>query len=195
MPMDISARTVSAVLHALQEISGSHYDRLLDHAGWARFRAGIPAESDALIATRAELESLFAQVYLILGEGLTRLFLRNYGRSAARQALSMATRPRWRAAAAATPPEQRLTWFAEAMLQMTTRSWTPTTLTADAQAYYFTFERCPTVCRHPRRTGAALLVRRGHVRLPGPAIDPAPRAPGGSGMRGHRRAPLQGGSL
>jgi len=29
------------------------------------------------------------------------------------------------------------------MLQMTTRSWTPTTLTADEQAYYFTFERCP----------------------------------------------------
>ena len=65
---DVSARTVHAVLHSVREISGKQYDHLLEHAGWARFRAGIPPVSDELIATRTELESLFANVYALLGE-------------------------------------------------------------------------------------------------------------------------------
>src|SRR5690349_22135857 len=110
---DISARTVHAVLHAVREISGAQYEHLLEHAGWARFRAGIPPVSDELIATRTELESLFANVYALLGESLTRLFLRNYGRLLAMHLPSKST---LQAAAAALPPGQRTAWFIEAMI-------------------------------------------------------------------------------
>jgi bacteriochlorophyll 4-vinyl reductase len=142
MAMDISARTVHAVLHSVQEISGIQYNGLLARAGWSRFAASIPPVSEDLIATRAELERLFANVYPLLGEGLTRLFLRNYGRLLARQILAEDTGPRLQAKAP-TPPEQRLAWFAAAMTQMSTHSWTPATLSDDPHAYYITFERCP----------------------------------------------------
>lgn len=155
MVMKLSARTVHAVLRAVQEISGPQYDHLLERAGWTRFQSAIPLESADLVATQAELESLFANVYTLLGEGLTRLFLRNYGRLLAAQIFTMAEGSGVREAAAAIPLEQQLAWFAMVLVRMSTRDWTPATLAEDAQAYYLTFERCP-LCAGVRDAQAPL---------------------------------------
>jgi hypothetical protein len=144
MAMDVRARTVRAVLRAVREVSGPLYNQLLAKAGWARFQGDeLPPESDDLIATRDELETLFANVYGMVGEGPTRLFLRNYGQLLATQIMD-STLGRARAQEATTiPPDQRVRWFANSMALMSERSWTPTTLTEDDTAFYLTYERCP----------------------------------------------------
>jgi predicted hydrocarbon binding protein len=140
MEMTISALTVNAVLNTVREISGPQYDRLLDRAGWGRFRTGIPSGTADLIATREELEGLFTNVYTLLGEELMRLFLRNYG---GRLAAHIQSRQALQLAAVTISPEQQVAWFVQEIAQISTRNWTPATISEDFQAYYLTFDRCP----------------------------------------------------
>lgn len=153
--MDISARTVHAVLNAVRAVTGAQYMRLLAQAGWSRFQDQIPPDDDLLVATRAELESLFATIYRIMGEAPMRLFLRNYGHLVARQILDSYAAPTLVAGAAATPEPQKLAWFANTMAGISTRSWTPALVTEDGDAYYLTFERCP-LCTGATGAGAPL---------------------------------------
>ena len=156
MEMNIPARTVYAVLHAVQEISGQQYAHLLQMAGWSRFQRGIPAPSNALIATRAELEQLFSSVYTLLGEGLMRLFLRNYGRLLGEQILANPTAGGVVALWAAIPPaERQLAAFVGVAAQISNRFWATTTRSEDAQAYYLAYTDCP-LCRGVPHAGAPL---------------------------------------
>src|SRR5579859_8226762 len=176
--MTIPARTVHAVLHAVREISGTQYPHLLERAGWSRFQTSIPPESDAVVATRAELELLFANVYTLLGEGLTRLFLRNYGRLLGEQLLAHAAPGGLVAGWAAIPPSERhLAAFVAVVAQISTRFWTAATISEDAQAYYLTYARCP-LCVGVQGASVPLCATMEALQPPG---ERAARLPGAGG--------------
>ena len=72
------------MLHSLHEVSASYYDLFLQHMGWERFRDNLPPDDPTLIvAPNSDMEQLAPTVYGVLGESLTRLFLRNWGQKGA----------------------------------------------------------------------------------------------------------------
>ena len=67
------------MLQAVKDGSGVQYGRLLLKAGLKQYLYEMPADSWRPTGTEEELTQLFATVYELLGEPLTRLFLLNYG--------------------------------------------------------------------------------------------------------------------
>lgn len=141
--MDVPANTMRNALLVVQQISGGQYALLLSHAGLERFRDALPAEDMQLVATRAELSRLYSTVYEMLGEALTRLFMRNSGKGFAEVLVRSES---WQALAqegAGVPPEQRRAWFVQQMAKVTGRNWSRTNISEDADAWYLELEFCP----------------------------------------------------
>jgi hypothetical protein len=141
--MDVPTDTLRQALLAVQQISGGQYELLLTRAGLARFRQTLPGTDMHPVATRAELARLFATVYEMLGEPLTRLFMRNIGTAFA---AGLVQSPAWGVLAEQgrrVPGAQRQGWFVEQMAQVTGRHWSPTRLWEDGAAWYLELEYCP----------------------------------------------------
>src|SRR5689334_14858311 len=87
-PDQVAGLVLRTVLLATQETSGPQYPHLLRAAGLGRFIDALPEPNWAPVATKAEVERLYATVYEMLGEPVTRLFMRNHGQKVAAQLLA-----------------------------------------------------------------------------------------------------------
>src|SRR4051812_18666134 len=71
------------ILSSVQEVSGKQYPLLLQQAGLTRFLDHLPAADNTPVLTSEDLAPLFGCAYAMLGEPITRLFLRNTGSTTA----------------------------------------------------------------------------------------------------------------
>lgn len=140
-PGEVPGMVMRTVLLATHESSGPQYPHLLRAAGLSRFIDALPAMSGELVATKTELERLYAAVYAMLGEPITRLFMRNYGQRLAPQVLENPELQEIIGRAAALPPEQRLTAFLQEFVPW--QRWAVIHITQDQHAWYLELEHCP----------------------------------------------------
>ncbi len=129
------------VLLATHETSGPQYPHLLRAAGLSRFIDALPAMSGEPVATKTELERLYAAVYAMLGEPITRLFMRNYGQRLAPQVLENPELQEIIRRVTALPPEQRLAAFLQDYIPW--QRWAVIRVTEDPQTWYLELEHCP----------------------------------------------------
>src|SRR5438105_3072107 len=149
MDHSISNSLLRVNLQAIKRISGTNYVRLLEQAGLQRFATDLPPVDDGPACTADEYSRLPAAVFAMLGEPLTRLFLRNAGTTMVERTMMD---PRLAALAqriAALPPEERLGWFVTHLARIVDRTWAPTATAEDPTAYYIVTTGCP-ICRHLR---------------------------------------------
>lgn len=140
-------------LQAIKRISGANYPRLLEQAGLQRYATDLPPVDDNPACTADEYSRLPAGVFAMLGEPLTRLFLRNAGTAMVERTL---LDPRMAALAqhiAGLPPEARLGTFISHLARIVDRTWAPTASAEDAEAYYIITTNCST-CRRLRNLTA-----------------------------------------
>jgi predicted hydrocarbon binding protein len=140
-PDQVAGLVLRTVLLAMQETSGPQYPHLLRAAGLSRFIDTMPDASWEPAATKAELERLFAKVYELLGEPITRLFMRNYGQRLAPQVLANPELQALLRRAAALPPEQRLAAFLQEFAPW--QRWAVIHMSQDPHAWYLELEHCP----------------------------------------------------
>jgi hypothetical protein len=155
MEYTVPAMTVRITLESLQQVSGGQYKALLSDAGLGRFANELPPAGWEPVATGAELTHLYGTMYRWLGEGQTRMFLRNYGRLTPDMVLET---PMWQeviAAAPQVPAATRLRWFVDELARLTAPVWTPLTVTEDEKAIYISLEYCP-ICAEIRGVSAPI---------------------------------------
>ncbi|HMA32831.1 MAG TPA: V4R domain-containing protein [Chloroflexia bacterium] len=155
MAGEVPAYTMRAVLQAMQEVGGRQYASLVTQAGLSRFLQALPADDPAIVASTAELSQLYGIVYNMLGEGATRLLLRNYGTVVAQMGLQMEWGHELAARAAEVPIEQRLAWLVPYLANFLGIAWAPHTASEDAKAWYLATADCP-ICVEIRGAKAPL---------------------------------------
>lgn len=143
MVQTVPEQTVALVLHVIQELAGPQADPLLTQAGLGRFLTAPPQlNSMRPVASQEELIRLFQAIYRMLGEDLTRLFMRNFGDRTVTALLPLPEIQQMCAAARNRPPEQQMRAFTDALAKWTARGWAPGVITEDAAAFYFAYEVC-----------------------------------------------------
>lgn len=140
-PGQVPGMVMRTVLLATQETSGPQYPQLLRSAGLSRFVDAMPDGGWEPVATKDELERLYATVYAMLGEPITRLFMRNYGQRLATQLLANKELQEIIGRAAALPPEQRLEAFLQEFVPW--QRWAVIHITQDQHVWYLELEHCP----------------------------------------------------
>src|SRR5690349_1925812 len=88
MAQTVSNAILRGMLQAVKRTSGRDYPRLLEQAGMTRYLTTLPPANDNPACSAEEYSRLPAVVYGMLGEGLTRLFLRNAGANLATRAVA-----------------------------------------------------------------------------------------------------------
>jgi bacteriochlorophyll 4-vinyl reductase len=137
----VPGMVMRTVLLATHETSGPQYPHLLRAAGLNRFIDAMPDGGWEPVATKTELERLYAAVYTMLGEPITRLFMRNYGQRLAPQVLENPELQEIIRRVTALPPEQRLAAFLQDYI--TWQRWAVIHITQDQQAWYLELDHCP----------------------------------------------------
>lgn len=132
-----------AVLQAVHETSGPQYANILRTAGLTRFIDELPEPGWQPVASREELERLYATVYEMLGESLTRLFMRNYGQRLAAQLLENTEIQGIIERVRTLEPAQRLEAFIRQYVQFSNRGWSAVRISEDQRAWYLEQEHCP----------------------------------------------------
>jgi predicted hydrocarbon binding protein len=140
----VPANTLRMVLESVARVSGPHYELVLGDSGLERFTATPPPASLEPVATAEELTRLYAAVHERLGEPLTRLFLRNYGRLLPEKMLQTRWGQAIQAQAPQVPSDRRLEWFLRELARMTAQYGTRLTVTEDDWAWYIALEQCPS---------------------------------------------------
>jgi len=138
----IPGQSFRQILVTLQASCGQQYEPLLKAAGLMRFQQTLPPDDWSPAGTAAEIARLFKVVYDMLGEDLTRLFHRNNNLAIAKFILKSPAGQSMVAEAAQIPAGQRLGGFVRAMALSSGRTWTPHTVSEDADAWYLTNEHC-----------------------------------------------------
>src|SRR5689334_20345037 len=89
MAVPIPGSTMRSVLLTVQDISGSQYKALLERAHLGHYLTNLPADDMLPGGTSEDLIRLFATTYTMMGESLTRLFMRNFGTRAVKGMMEM----------------------------------------------------------------------------------------------------------
>ncbi len=139
----VIGNTMHSVLQAVQETSGPQYASILRAAGLTRFIDELPEEGWQPVASREELERLYSTVYQMLGESLTRLFMRNYGHRLAAQLLENPEIQEIIERVSALEPAQRLEAFIREFAPFSNRGWAALQISEDPQAWYLEQKHCP----------------------------------------------------
>ncbi len=142
MAAEIPSGTMRAVLLTVQDISGTQYKTLLERAGLTRYLTTLPPDTGQPGGTSDELVRLFALTYTMMGEPLTRLFMRNFGTSAVKPMLASEWAQDERAALAKLPPDQRLSRFVHDWIPLLSLTWAPMLVTEDDTACYVVLVFC-----------------------------------------------------
>lgn len=151
----VSNQLLLGMLQAVKQISGANYPRLLEQAGLSRYLTALPPPNNDPACTAEEYSRLPAVVYVMLGEALARLFLRNAGTNLAEQAGSLPDIQAQATVLQHLPPDVALRSFVTGMAHATSRTWAPAIASEDATAWYIAVAPCP-VCLGIRGTSAPL---------------------------------------
>jgi hypothetical protein len=143
--ISVPGSSMRAMLLALQKVAGRNYQALLTTAGLTRYLVELPPADARPAATEQEVARLYAAVYQILGEALTRLFNRNLGEAYAAGIIQNPTHQDMRARILAAPPEQQLALFVRETRSLIERAWPGLRLSEDSTAWYFAVAYC-VVC-------------------------------------------------
>jgi hypothetical protein len=138
----IGSNLLRGTLQAVKRASGPQYAQILEQAGMLRYLDTLPPPDESPSVTPEEYSRLPAAVFSMLGEHLTRLFLRNLGTLGATRMQQGPLVPKWAAQAAGVPPDQRLAWFVQWAAATNERIWTHSPVTEDADAWYITMDVC-----------------------------------------------------
>jgi hypothetical protein len=155
MAAPIPGSTMRSVLLTIQDISGSQYKTLLERANLSHYLTNMPPDDMRPGGTSDELIRLFATTYTMMGEPLTRLFMRNFGTRAVKGMLEMEWVQQERTTLAALPPEQRLSRFVHDYAPIMSQTWAPVIVSEDATAFYMALEFC-VACQGIRGTHAPI---------------------------------------
>jgi bacteriochlorophyll 4-vinyl reductase len=143
MAQTVPEQTMAMVLHVMQEIAGVQAGPILTQAGLGRFLTTPPDRTSMRpAASQEELIQLFRNIYRMLGEDLTRLFMRNYGESTANVLLQLPDVQALLAEIRPVPREQQMRRLAETLEPWMARGWAPLTITEDKDACYMAYEVC-----------------------------------------------------
>src|SRR5579859_1073378 len=134
MPHYIGSSLLRGTLQAVKRASGPQYATLLAQAGMLRYLETLPPPDDSPSCTAEEYSRLPAAVFAMLGEPLTRLFLRNLGTLGAARIAGVPQMAAWTAAARALPPEERTAWYVRWVAATNEQIWTHSPITEDATA-------------------------------------------------------------
>jgi hypothetical protein len=144
--LSIPGFTLHVILEAARTTSGKQFPHVLERAGLGRFIERSPPPTNQLVATPLEMKRLFTQFYEVLGEPLTRLAFRTWGKEIANYVLAPQL---WgddlRARVLSRPPEQQLGALIYAIGELGNAYWSPTEMSEDAAAWYMTLTPC-TIC-------------------------------------------------
>jgi hypothetical protein len=141
--LSVPGFTLHVILEAARTTSGGQFGALLERAGLSRFISRSPPPNNQLVATPLEMKRLFTQFYEVLGEPLTRLAFRTWGREIANYV--MAPQP-WgdqlRADVLSLPPDRQLGALVYAVGALGNAYWSPTEMSEDETAWYMTLTPC-----------------------------------------------------
>ncbi|HMA34850.1 MAG TPA: V4R domain-containing protein [Chloroflexia bacterium] len=146
MTHTVSGLTMRSILEGIKKVSGPQYKLVLQMSGLGRFEAedNWPAADFTPVATQQELETIFGSIYKLLGESITRLFLRNYSAGVLQV---IAGSDWWQAQLARSreiPAGQRLGWSVQMMVQASKdMQWATAEFQEDDKAYYMLTRNCP----------------------------------------------------
>ncbi len=146
MDHPIANSLLRAHLQTVKRISGTTYPLLLQQAGLERYLTQLPPLDEEPACSAEEYSRLPAAVLAMLGEPLTRRFLRNAGAALVERALRNPAMAAMAAHLSALPAETRLGWFVPQIARMADHTWATTVTAEDAAAYYLITYDCPT-CR------------------------------------------------
>ncbi len=149
MPEMLSGHLVRLLLEGVRDISGTQYPQLLSQAGLTRFQTTLPDIDQPAAASGAEMGHLFGVVYRMLGEHLTRLFLRNCGRAYVEEQMKVPAMQQMYAHAQQLPLAERLPWLVQATAAMSVKLGAPRRVEEDGEAWYHIIESC-YICREIR---------------------------------------------
>ncbi|HMA32898.1 MAG TPA: 4-vinyl reductase [Chloroflexia bacterium] len=138
----LSGHLVGVILEGVREISGTQYPKLLAQAGLTRFRDHLPPLDQQPAASAAEMGHFFGHVYTLLGEPITRLFLRNCGRAFVEAQMKVPAMQQMYALAQHQPPDKRLEWLVFATAEMSGKIGAPRRVSEDSTAWYHTLDFC-----------------------------------------------------
>jgi hypothetical protein len=130
------------ILMSVQEVSGKQYPLLLQQAGLSRFLDHLPPADNTPVLTSEELAPLFGCAYTMLGEPLTRLFMRNTGTTTANVYLQSPLGQQLLAAAPKIPVAERLGWILRNSVAESTRTGVPLRLREDETCFYEEWDFC-----------------------------------------------------
>jgi predicted hydrocarbon binding protein len=144
--LSIPGFTMYVIMEAARKTSGVQYANVLDRAGLSRFRDHSPEPNGTPVATPLELKRMFTQFYEVLGEQVTRMAFRTWGREIAPYIL--APQPwgdQMRAEVLSKPPAQQLGALVHFIGELGNAYWSPTRMTETDEAWYMTLTPC-TIC-------------------------------------------------
>ncbi|HMA35499.1 MAG TPA: 4-vinyl reductase [Chloroflexia bacterium] len=141
---EFSGRLIRLYLATLHEVSQQEYAHILHQAGWDRFLAALPPDTDAPLLTEAESQQMDQVCYAMLGEDLYRLFTRNIGVKTAQALLASPWGAALRAQVAQAPPAARPRRALDALAQFYQAGGVQMLVGEDARAWYLTLPDCPT---------------------------------------------------
>jgi hypothetical protein len=164
---NVPANTLRMVFQSLASVGGPQYQRVLHDAGLMRFTDTLPPDTFEPLATGEELAGLYAAAYARLGEPLTRLFLRHYGRLLPDRLLNTEWGRQVVIQADQVPFERRLEWFLRELARITAQQRTRLIISEDEWAWYIALERC-LICSGIRGVHAPICAN-GEVNYKGMA--------------------------
>lgn len=144
--LSVPGFTMYVILEAARKASGTQFAHVLKQADLSRFAERSPDPSNEPVATPMELLRLFTHFYETLGEQMTRMAFRTWGKEIAHYML--APQP-WgdnlRAAVQGQPPAQQLGVLIRAIGELSNTYWSPTVMHETPTAWYMTLMPC-TIC-------------------------------------------------
>lgn len=134
---------VTTMLGILQQVSGPQYGAVLTRAGLGRYLDPTHPDYDAS-RWYSEWSNIVSAVYALLGEPLTRLFLRNYGTIRAGQMVQHPYIAEAHTAIAAQPAAEQMAGCVAAIHHLIDRPGLQIVTTADAGGGSLAVSNCAT---------------------------------------------------
>ncbi|MBS2030934.1 MAG: hypothetical protein JST54_23725 [Deltaproteobacteria bacterium] len=147
----ISNFTVRMVLETLHELDPREADNLVRQAGLERMLTAPHGDQDPPILRTSELAKLYATVFKLTGETLTRVFLSNYGHKMAPMLLKHPEMVKRAEDAKSVPADKRIGWAVREIQAFLSGIWADVSLREDGEAYYLEIEHCP-ICANIQGT-------------------------------------------
>jgi predicted hydrocarbon binding protein len=151
----LSNFTIRHVVETLRELNAAELPKLLRDSGLEHLVEALPADDAPPTVRTSQLARLYATVYGLTGETLTRVFLSNYGHKMAPMLLKHPEMVKRLEQAPSIPAEQRVAWAVRETAAFLSTIWATVALREDAETFHIDVEHCP-ICAAIRGTHAPI---------------------------------------